>query len=178
MASRLMAFAFAFTQTDGLFLKTPSTGHKDCPCVTMPEKPGGTWPTGNKKNGTTVEYSADTGSNCQDWDKQHDDACKGDDAPSWCADKWCWVDPCSCGIVPEPKRSSYFPNARKDGKPVYYSYATCGATDSFTADNHRNACPNLKTEDDCGKAKNSDDTQACHWNKDGKCIGFELKGKC
>ena len=177
MASRLMALALVCAQTDGLVLKN-SPGHDDCSCVSMPASPGGTWPIGTKKNGTTVDYTADTGSNCQDWDAQHDPACAGDGAPSWCAKKWCWVDPCSCSIMPEPKRSSYFPDAKKDDKPVYYSYATCGEADTFTADHHRNACPNHDTQELCAGVKNSDGAAACHWNKAGACIGIELQGKC
>lgn len=181
-----MTFALVFAQSDGLILKfvnssghvASSPGHTDCPCVTMPESPGGTWPTGTKKNGTTVEYSSDTGSSCKAWDKTQDATCKAKGAPSWCQKKWCWVDPCSCGLTPIPKRSSYFPNARKNGRPVYYSYTTCGDADEFTEDYHRAACPNQDTEAKCTALKNDDDSTACHWNSAGACIGKELEGEC
>jgi len=45
---------------------------------------------------------------------------------SWCANPWCYVDPCACEVV--ATGSSYF----KD--KLVYSYATCGAANTFLAE--------------------------------------------
>ena len=44
----------------------------------------------------------------------------------FCADAFCWVDQANCGQS-DVVASAYFA-----GAPLYYSYATCNATDSFT----------------------------------------------
>ena len=54
---------------------------------------------------------------------------------------WCYVDPCECQLEVPPKTSSYLPKARGNGKPIYFSYAACGADDEYTAGNEE-ACVN------------------------------------
>lgn len=49
--------------------------------------------------------------------------CDVSDPPGWCVDAWCYVH-ADCDTSFPPSRSSYFPNA-------YYSYATCGARNTF-----------------------------------------------
>jgi len=69
-----------------------------------------------------------------------------------------------------PKTSSYLPDANFQGKPVYYSYQTCGGVDSFTAD-VKDACVNQKSSGECSKLKK------CAWNGD-ECLGKELVSVC
>ena len=149
----------------------PDLGDKDCKCTGMKGAKETTFPEGEKQDGTPVHYDDDAGSTCAAWDNESDPVCKEKDAPKWCKQKWCFVDPCSCSITPEPKQSAYFPDARKNGRPVYYSYATCGGKDEFTADNHDVACPNQEDEDACGEA------EGCAWTGD-KCVGKDLVDDC
>jgi len=118
-----------------------------------------------------VNYPANVGTSCKAWDKTSDPACGGSPAPGWCENKWCYVDPCTCGTM--AKKSSYFPKLKTtSGHPVYYSYTTCKADDAFTCtsgDATKRACPCHKDEGSCGSGEN------CRWNA-GKCIGAELLG--
>ena len=167
---RSIAFALVVSEASGIFLQKILQS-PECQCVSMDGATGTPFPVGTKQNGTSITYSEDTGASCEAWDDQHDPICQESGAPDWCKDKWCFVDPCSCGIVPEPKRSSYFPDARKNGRPVYYSYTTCGSKDSWTGKNHDIACPNQKDETACGAIA------ACAWTGK-KCLGKDLVGDC
>jgi len=55
------------------------------------------------------------------------------DAPDWCGKKWCFVDKAACAYTGDdvPVASSYF---KREGKTdvLFYSYKTCGETDTFT----------------------------------------------
>jgi len=88
----------------------------------------------------------------------------------WCAQKWCYVDPCNCHIKTLPKTSPYLPGATFQGKNIYYSYATCGGHDTFTA-TRKEACVNQMKEKDC-KALTK-----CAW-ANGQCMGKDLVGVC
>ena len=190
MAPRVVALALFFGETSGLFLRESagslvvgSPGNANCPCVNLESGvTGSTFPVGKEKNGTEVNYVKTTGSSCEAWDEQVTDesySCKKDSPPSWCSKKWCWVDPCTCKLDTPPKRSSYFPKAKVNGRPIYYSYATCGAEDTFTASGHRGACPNQDTEAKCLALKDADDKVACGWIKEDKmCVGKDLVGDC
>jgi len=172
MAIRSIVFALIASETSGLVLKVSES--PECKCTGMAGAEGTTFPEGSKQNGTAITYHADAGSSCKAWDDSvaaSAGTCGGEGAPKWCTKKWCFVDPCSCGIKPPPKRSSYFPNARKNGRPVYYSYATCGSEDSWTASNHDKACPNQVDEAACGGVK------ACAWTGT-KCVGKDLVEAC
>lgn len=144
---------------------------KSCPCISADaidksSDPG--FPTYHE-----VTYPDNVGTFCKDWDAESDPACKLDptEAPGWCADEWCYVDPCTCGTM--AKKSSYFPKLLTTGNhPVYYSYTTCKSNDAFTCtsgDATKRACPCHQDETACGKGEN------CRWNS-GKCIGAELIG--
>jgi len=51
---------------------------------------------------------------------------------SWCVAKWCYVDPCNCDAS-DLTMSTFFGN-RTGGGALWYSYATCGSSDSgYTA---------------------------------------------
>ena len=67
---------------------------------------------------------------------------------------WCYVDPCECQLEVPPKTSSYLPKARGNGKPIYFSYAACGAEDEYTKGNEE-ACVNQDVESNCTKLPRS-----------------------
>lgn len=74
-----------------------------------------------------VKYPADVGATCNAWDKELHPECT-DDAktpPAWCAKRWCYVDPCHCDRDIW-EAASYLPGATYQGKPLYFSYASCG----------------------------------------------------
>ncbi|CAK0849470.1 unnamed protein product [Prorocentrum cordatum] len=89
-------------------------------------------------NGTTLDYPRATGSSCQAWDSQRHPDCQSSSSPSWCRSSWCYVDAASCDLrgAQAPEVSLYLQDARFQGRQLYYSYATCGSTDTWTADRH------------------------------------------
>lgn len=115
-------------------------GDVDCPCVGIDEVDGKTQAT--LKDGSSVAYPADLGSRCEAWDANKHPKCPGE---SWCKQKWCYVDPCKCKGVPVlPKPSIYLPGAMYQGKPVHFSYATCGGSDSYSAENEKKTAEDIK----------------------------------
>uniref|UniRef100_A0A7S1W1J0 Uncharacterized protein n=1 Tax=Alexandrium catenella TaxID=2925 RepID=A0A7S1W1J0_ALECA len=117
------------------------------------------------------EYPAGFGSHCSAWDDDRHPSCKGDDADAWCKDSWCYVDPCSCDLDVTPKKLTYAPGATYQGKPLFYSYAACGAKDSFSSAENANACPNFVSESKCKKHGH------CAWFSS-KCVHKDLKEVC
>ena len=75
---------------------------------------------------------------------------KGEKAAAWCKKAWCYVDPCECQLEVPPKTSTYLPKGRGNGKPIYFSYAACGAEDEYTTGNVE-ACVNQEAEGNCTK---------------------------
>lgn len=154
-------------------------GAAKCPCVGFDHLKGTalmTAPSGK------VTYPADVGASCQAWDQKvgtypgcesgsDKDLTKDGEIEGWCKQPWCYVDPCKCDIPESPVVSSYLPTETYQGHPVYYSYATCGGDDLFTAELHSAACVNQKSEADCGKL------EKCLW-AGGKCAGKEVQGVC
>jgi hypothetical protein len=144
-------------------------GQEDCRCVGIGPQPGTTTVTLAKGK---TDYSASTGAFCHKWEEKQHPSCKGkgDKAPKWCSQAWCYVDPCKCKSATPPKTSSYLPDANYQGKPVYYSYATCGGADHFSAGDKK-ACVNKKTKEECATL------DKCAWNgKD--CLGKDLVKTC
>jgi len=84
-----------------------------------------TFKTGN----TSTAYPPDAGTFCEAWDDgRYEDDCKPGGSPgqghAWCAAKWCFVDPCNCAMA---DKSKFFDGKMQyHGRPVYFSYATCG----------------------------------------------------
>lgn len=118
-----------------------------------------------------VKYPTSVGSACWAWDWGHHPDCKGDSPKSWCYKKWCYVSPCGCKIETPPKLSHYFPWVNYQGKPLYYSYATCGEADTYTEKENLKACVNQKTEGACAMLPK------CAWT--GKeCLGKDLVEEC
>ena len=78
-------------------------------------------------------YNVDpVGGECLEWDAQHSpDECDVDPAPSWCAQRWCAVDPDACDEAFAATESTYFPGN-------YFIYTTCGGEDSWTGPEQAN----------------------------------------
>jgi hypothetical protein len=117
-----------------------------------------------------VDFPADVGASCHTWEQGNHPECKGKSPASWCSQAWCVVDPCSCKLATPPKTSVYFPESKYQGKPIYYSYATCGGTDSYTA-GRKEACVNQQTADDCVRFDKCASTGK-------ECLGKELASVC
>jgi hypothetical protein len=86
--------------------------------------------------GTTSSYDYPFGyglGSCKRWDVAMEPYCSFANgtalpaAPSWCQERWCWVDPVSCDQA-DVAASAYFPNSG-----AYFSYSTCGASNTFGA---------------------------------------------
>jgi len=59
--------------------------------------------------GTSHEYISSYGTGtCAAHDLNTAPDCNVDDPPSWCASRWCFVDPDNCVGYPEPVASTYF----------------------------------------------------------------------
>jgi len=146
-----------------------SWGMGNCRCIGIDDREGSLQALIAKDK--TMKYPAETGGTCEAWDaNRHPDCLKGD-APKWCKQAWCYVDPCSCKLSVPPKTSAYVPEGKYKGRPIYYSYATCGSVDHWTAENHKASCVNQKSEEACGKLKK------CGWT--GKeCLGKDLMEVC
>lgn len=144
-------------------------GDRECPCMQLDKLPYTINITMISAE-AIVEYPADVGGHCQAWDDGVAPSCEEGGTPGegqdWCAKKWCYVDPCSCNISIQPKASNYFPTAFLDGRPLYYSYATCG--DEVDAE--------LVKEDDSAMCSTPSDEKIVG-SSDCSCIGIaELPG--
>ena len=117
-----------------------STGHQNCPCVDarhhLPLTTGGCLaPTCNSPLEKAVAGGCVTGSygssSCNAWDQEVPE-CQVSSPPSYCAERWCYVDASQCRLsTTRYERSRYFPDV--DG--LFYSYATCGG-DRTDFNNH------------------------------------------
>eukprot|EP00929_Paragymnodinium_shiwhaense_P114183 TRINITY_DN82504_c0_g1_i1.p1 TRINITY_DN82504_c0_g1~~TRINITY_DN82504_c0_g1_i1.p1 ORF type:complete len:378 (+),score=74.49 TRINITY_DN82504_c0_g1_i1:79-1212(+) len=146
-------------------------GSKVCRCV-APEFPERAYAGGGRTatitlDGKTVDvkYPDDIGSYCKAWDDgKYPGSCE---EPSqipgmhkgWCAARWCYVDPCECGLEPPPyysylhprgssSNSFYLPGATYKNRSLYYSYVACGTKDEFAKDDTVYGCADL-TEEVC-----------------------------
>lgn len=150
-------------------------GNPKCPCVGLDNVKGEMTMTTGK---TKTMYPAETGASCTAWDSDRAPGCEvgndknytQDGEPSWCTQSWCYVDPCKCDIPVIPKVSGYLPDGTYQGKPIYYSYHTCGGVDSWTEKHHKEACVNQKTAEDCTNL------EKCSW--DGKSCAGKALGVC
>jgi hypothetical protein len=111
------------------------------------------------------------GSECKAWDLGvYPGKCTREkENEPFCAEKWCYVDPCTCEAESFP--SSYFPDTR-----LHYSYEACGGTDSFTQFYHGPAFGPA-----CGSPKNQNKSSCelllkCRWFRN-KCIS-EVMSRC
>jgi len=83
--------------------------------------------------GKKMEYPVDMGSTCEAWDAESSNpACQGDKPADWCKKKWCYVDPCECKLDVGPFVATYGDGEWEiAGRKTYYSYVTCGETNTF-----------------------------------------------
>jgi len=149
-------------------------GSADCPCIGVSNRTG--FSTADAGD-TTVDYPPGVGSWCKAWEQYVSyPGCEGENPPSWCSTKWCYVDPCNCKLNDDPVTSFSFPNAKFQGKALFYSYSTCGGSDSWTSTNHDDACVNQADATSCGTLK-KDGSNKCAW-QDGKCKGKDIVDSC
>lgn len=113
-----------------------SFGDTRCPCIGFDNIEGETsivFEDDGGKEIAAVSYPADLGARCEAWDdRKHYDCHTPTEDNEWCRQQWCYVDPCDCHIPVLPKRSTYAPDTTYRGKPLFYSYATCGGKDMWT----------------------------------------------
>lgn len=115
--------------------KPVSFGDTRCPCIGFDNIDGETTIVFENNDGKVtdeVAYPADLGSRCEAWDNRRHTSCAKGSKEKWCQESWCYVDPCDCKIPVLPKVSEYTPDARYRGKPLFFSYATCGGKDTWT----------------------------------------------
>jgi len=142
-------------------------GAENCRCIGISPQPG---TRKVKIQDKMIAFPADAGAVCKAWEKDNHPDCDSDDAPDWCSQAWCYVDPCSCTLPTPPKGSSYLPSSTYLDKPIYYSYAACGEKDNWTGGN-REACVNQKTAGTCMRY------DRCAWTGS-KCLDKELVEVC
>mmetsp|Transcript_50978 Transcript_50978/g.147104 ORF Transcript_50978/g.147104 Transcript_50978/m.147104 type:complete len:376 (+) Transcript_50978:92-1219(+) len=153
----------------------PQAGTVGCRCIGFGNIPGtmvikAEGPGGKAMNAT---YPAELGGSCKAWDHDAHPMCLGENAPAWCHQRWCYVDPCSCDLSEPPKVTMYLPEASSTGMSLYYSYETCGAKDYFTKDFSRDACVNQMSKEDCLRLWTPEGHTKCAWAK-GACVGWEI----
>lgn len=112
----------------------PDVGMQGCRCIGIDGMPGSV-PV--MIDGTDVDYPAEMGGQCKAWDEVNHPKCKGNDKADWCMKKWCYVDPCSCHAAAPPKTATFFADATFQGRKVFWSYATCGETDTYSTKEHQ-----------------------------------------
>ncbi|CAK0808651.1 unnamed protein product [Prorocentrum cordatum] len=152
---------------------TRKYGKDGCHCVGIDGLEGETMVS---VEGRARPYPADVGSSCSAWDDGRHPNCTAHDAPAWCKERWCYVDPCLCDLKTPPQESVYIENAVWQGRPMYYSYTTCGSTDHFTNSQGSTACTQYADKPSC---ENDDNERWCQWEPvRGVCLGKELIVVC
>jgi len=110
-------------------------GNPKCKCIGIDNIEGVTKVT---INGAQYDYPADVGAHCAAWgDGRHPFNCSTEDqtpgkGKGWCAQKWCYIDPCHCDLPVPPKPSRFLTHAKFKGQPVFFSYKTCGGVDTYS----------------------------------------------
>merc|ERR1719491_2572047 len=150
-------------------------GSEECPCIGFDGVDGDTLVT---LGGQEVKFPADLGGSCQAWDSGIHPQCASEKAPSWCASKWCYVDPRHCHIPVLPKtappETSYQPTARYQNLPLYFSYSTCEAKDTWSkalSDVGKSGCR-------CIGFDGSEGTNVAHIGKEKVEFPAEIGGEC
>jgi len=88
-------------------------------------------------------YPGSYGEHCAAHAEPANSSCQGNYPADWCTTPWCYVDPCECSDV-AIRKSDYFATTLS-GKPVYYSYASCGSPETYNADK----CIRIYSQDLC-----------------------------
>jgi len=113
-----------------------SYGSKRCPCLGIDRLNGTVY---LHFNSAKISFPAEVGSHCHAWDDGKKELkCAQGQTPGagekWCAEEWCFVDPCNCKISTPPRESRMAAGITWQGKPLYYSYVTCASIDLWPAD--------------------------------------------
>lgn len=158
----------------------PAYGHRHCPCVGVAGARGSR---PLKTGSTTSVYPEDAGSFCSPWDDGRfvGNCTESDQTPSqgqgWCAEDWCYVDPCNCNIPVAPTLAPYEPGAVVSGRPLYYSHATCKAPGQWAAKIDAAACIHQYDEAECLSMKTTESSAECAWVRK-QCVPAQLKEAC
>jgi len=147
-------------------------GQEDCRCIGLGGKDvGKAFLHINDKY--VVSYSPNVGATCDAWEMHsHPDCLKDGEKPSWCSNRWCFVDPCKCKTK-EPPRTVMPANQamRYQGKTAYWSYEACGGVDTFSSSHKDMYCSSQKSALDCTML------DKCTWT--GKqCLSKEVAEIC
>merc|ERR1712232_698276 len=96
----------------------------------------------------------------------------GLDLPSWCSQKWCFVDPCRCRTSSPPLVTmNANRHLRFQGKSAHWSSETCGSIDTWTPLHPQDYCVNLQSEEECAKQRR------CSWNSS-TCLAMSFAELC
>jgi len=148
-------------------------GSNDCQCVGITNRTGFSIARAGADGENPVHYPPGVGSWCNAWEQYVDyPGCTGDNPPDWCSQKWCYVDPCQCNIADDPVITFSFPDAKYQGKALFYSYSTCGGSDSWTGSNNDGACVNQNDQTACDNLASK-----CSWTGS-KCVGKDIVDAC
>eukprot|EP00929_Paragymnodinium_shiwhaense_P031493 TRINITY_DN17626_c0_g1_i1.p3 TRINITY_DN17626_c0_g1~~TRINITY_DN17626_c0_g1_i1.p3 ORF type:complete len:216 (+),score=41.51 TRINITY_DN17626_c0_g1_i1:1202-1849(+) len=164
-------------------------GNPNCPCVSVDAATAAMGDETMVSVGEkSVFYPSGLGSTCSAWDDgRYPDACVTEGqspgpGTGWCAQKWCYVDPCNCDLEPAPRLTSYLPEANYNGMAVHYSYATCGSPNSFDTETESQRCLHKRNETAC---LGSGGEGLCAWylplepaTAKGRCLEKELGKQC
>jgi len=175
---RPLSYSYAACHSEDFGGSTMSqVGEAGCQCIGFDNMPGSfdvAFPGSGSAGASVVRYPAELGGTCSAWDMGvHPECHQGANSPSWCAQKWCYVNPCSCNLAEPPKVGMYLPNATFHGLSLYYSYETCGSEDTFTAEHNPDACVNQMREEECLALTAPAGHAKCAWTGTA-CLGWEI----
>jgi len=175
---RPLSYSYAACHSEDFGGSTMSeVGEPGCQCIGFDDMPGSfnvTLTGSGSAGASVVRYPAELGGTCNTWDQGvHPECQQGANSPSWCAQRWCYVNPCTCDLAEPPKVGMYLPNATFNGLSLYYSYETCGSEDTFTAEYNLDACVNQMSEDECLEQRAPAGHAKCAWTGTA-CLGWEI----
>lgn len=153
-------------------IDTQKYGRDGCHCIGIDGQDGEIMV---NLEGELRPYPADVGSSCSAWDDGRHPFCTEPDAPAWCGERWCYVDPCTCSLKTPPQESVYMEQAVWQGRPMYYSYTACGSEDHFVSSWGDTACTQHTDEPSC----DSESGRWCQWEHVREvCLAKELFVVC
>eukprot|EP00927_Polykrikos_kofoidii_P032241 TRINITY_DN27529_c0_g1_i1.p1 TRINITY_DN27529_c0_g1~~TRINITY_DN27529_c0_g1_i1.p1 ORF type:complete len:1769 (+),score=232.36 TRINITY_DN27529_c0_g1_i1:539-5308(+) len=152
-------------------------GKRECPCVGIAGLNGTVEITFNDK--VYTNFPVDMGASCAAWDDgRFPGRCENTDQEpgignSWCAQPFCFVDPCNCDLLTVPRKIDNIQGASYLGNDLYYSYETCEGYDFFSEERSANLCFRNNNTVSCLE------NEMCYWSRVyQKCIVKKLKSSC